>query len=287
MQSGERSIGRPPPHDVYDGRHHAPHVHARARFEVVVARMQREKGMSMGGGEATNSPYLRTAADTLCANIGFAEVDGPLKTLAVVSAMAGDGKSTVALAMARCYAALGNRTLIVECDVRRRTVARRLGVRPVGISGLQAVVLGRASLDDAATSTGEPGLWLLDAEAGIKAPSKLLGSKRFESLVHHLAEVWDYVIFDTPPLGAFVDGALVGAAADATVLVARQNHTERRALRAAHDQLTKAGANVVGVVLNAADQDSLEYYGRPEDRQGAHASDSAKHGRKLWGRRAR
>ena len=240
----------------------------------------------MVGAEAMNSPRLHAAVDSLCANVGFAEVDEPLKTIAVVGAMPGDGKSTVALAMARCYAALGSRTLIVECDLRRRTIAHHLGVRPTGAPGLRAVVLGRARLEDAIVGTADAGLWMLDAEVGINAPAKLLGSKRFARLVQQLGESWDYVIFDTPPLGAFVDGALVSAVADAAVLVVRQNHTERRAVRAAYDQLLKAGANVIGAVLNASDEDPLEYYGRPEDKQrlvvGAHAP--AAHSRKAWHR---
>lgn len=241
-----------------------------------------------------NNLKVRAAIDTLCANIGFAEVDTPIKSLAVVSAMPGDGKSTVALALAEGYATQGSRTLLVECDLRRRTVAHRLGIHRPDAAGLRAVVLGRIELAQAVVPTGFPGLWLLDAEPGITNPSKLLSSKRFERFVGRLGDSWDYVIFDTPPLGAFVDGALVAAVADATLLVVRPNHTQRKVLASAYEQLCKAGANVVGTVANGVDNEPSSdcYYVRPAEPvahrkttiSGAHVMGAQERPQRLWRR---
>lgn len=237
---------------------------------------------------------VRAAVDTLCANIGFAEVDTPIKSVAVVSAMPADGKSTVALALAEGYATQGARTLLVECDLRRRVVAHRLGIHRPDAPGLRAAVLGRAEMSQVVVPTSFAGLWLLDAEPGITNPSKLFSSKRFERFAGLLRDSWDYVTFDTPPLGAFVDGALVAAVADATLLVVRPNHTQRRVLVGAYEQLCKAGANVVGTVANGVDDEPASdyYYARPAESEtrrkttisGAHAIKAGERSQRLWKR---
>lgn len=91
----------------------------------------------------------------------------------------------------------------------------------------------------------------------------MLGSKRFGSFVGALEQTWDCVVFDTPPLDVVIDGALVASVTDAALLVVRSGKTPRRKLAKAYDQLLKAGASVIGAVMNCCD-DPEDDYGRYE-----------------------
>ena len=207
---------------------------------------------------------FRNALDTLFANVRFAGVDRPVCSLAVCATLPGEGKTTASVGVARRMAASGKRTLLVECDLRHRSLARALGVTQRGAGGgLCSALLGTAELQDVVVPTSDAGLWLLDAEPGIPTATEVLGSKRFGSFVGALEQAWDYVVFDTPPLDVVIDGALVASVTDAALLVVRAGKTPRRKLAKAYDQLLKAGASVIGTVMNCCD-DPEDDYGRYE-----------------------
>ncbi|WP_241963696.1 CpsD/CapB family tyrosine-protein kinase [Gordonibacter sp. 28C] len=191
---------------------------------------------------------VANAASTLYANIGFMGVDRPLRSVVVTSTVPNEGKSTIAVELARAMASSGKRTLLLECDLRRRSLARLLGVRPT--AGWWAVVMGEAELSRAMTHTGEGNLFLLDAEPGLPSPTDLLDSKRFRALFDALSRSFAYVVVDTPPVGMFVDAAVVAAQADATVMVVREGFAKRKGVVRARGQLEQAGANVVGIVMS-------------------------------------
>lgn len=199
----------------------------------------------------------QNAAKTLYANINFSSVDEPIKSIVITSTIPNEGKSTVATYLAEAAAQSGKRTLLVECDMRRRSLAGMLGAH--ARYGVYAVLSGQASLEQAVVGT-TAGMRFLDAEPHVPNPADLLQSKRFSQLVKKLEDSYDFVVFDTPPVGTFVDAAIVGAMADATALVVRENFTKRAEAAAALDQLRKADANVVGVVMNYCDAQSSEYY---------------------------
>lgn len=117
---------------------------------------------------------MRNAVNTLYANVRFMEVDGPLRSIVVTSSIPNEGKSTVALALAESMAALGKRTLLVECDLRRRTLAAKPNVHVP--CGLCSVVLGDAGLFEAIVETDRRNLFFLDAEPNVTCPADILGS---------------------------------------------------------------------------------------------------------------
>lgn len=202
--------------------------------------------------------HMQNAVKTLAANIRFASVDDPVRSILVTSSVPNEGKTTVAIALAEAIATGGNTVLLIECDMRRRSVANALGVH--ARSGVYSVLCGQARLSDAAISTSVRGMYFLDSEPHIPNPDVLLSSKRFRSLVSSALESFDYVIFDTPPLSAFVDAAVLSTVADGTLLVVGQNVVRRDELSASHAQLQKAGANVLGAVLNMCKSEKSEYY---------------------------
>lgn len=199
----------------------------------------------------------QNAAKTLYANINFSSVDAPIKSIVITSTIPNEGKSTVAVYLAEAAAQSGKRTLLVECDMRRRSLAGMLGAH--ARYGIYAVLSGQASLEQAVVGTAS-GVRFLDAEPRVPNPADLLQSKRFSQLAKSIEDSYDFVVYDTPPVGTFVDAAIVAALADATALVVRENFTKRNEAAVALEQLRKADANVIGAVMNYCDAQSSEYY---------------------------
>lgn len=209
---------------------------------------------------------MQNAIKTLAANIRFASVDDPVRSIVVTSSLPNEGKTTVAISLAEAMASSGSKVLLVETDMRRRSVANSLGVH--ARSGVYAVLCGQVSLADAVVSTAARGMYFLDCEPHIPNPDALLGSKRFRDLADSALFSFDYVIFDTPPLSAFVDAAILSTVADGTLLVVGQNVVRRDELTASYAQLKKAGANVLGAVMNLCKSEKSEYYTKYYSRGG-------------------
>lgn len=206
----------------------------------------------------TDRVFMENAIKTLAANIRFASVDKPVTSIAVTSSIPNEGKTTIAIALARAMAEGGKDVLLVECDMRRRSIAGMLGAH--ARSGIYAALSGQVKIEDAAISTSTRGLSFLDCEPHIPNPVDILSSKRFRTLVGLLEQRYDFVIFDTPPLSAFIDAAVISQIVGGTLLVVRQSFVKRDELLAAHDQLQKAGANVIGAVMNYCESEKSEYY---------------------------
>ncbi len=212
-------------------------------------------GKKKSGSDAA---VVQNAAKTLLANVRFASVDKPVKSIVLTSSVPNEGKSTVAYQLAQAMASGGNRTLLIECDMRRRSLADMIGVR--ARYGIYAVLSGQVELSEAVVPTQHANLSFLDCEPHIPNPADLLASKRFLHLVGTVTADYDYIVFDTPPIGTFVDAAVIAAIVDATVLVVRERFAKRAEVLGAHEQLKKADANVIGVVMNMVEAESSEYY---------------------------
>ena len=192
---------------------------------------------------------LQNAVKTLAANIRFASVDNPVRTICVTSSIPSEGKTTTSVALSNAFAEGGSRVILLECDMRR--------------------LAGEHSVQEAAVPVGtSKRLFFLDAEPGIPNPADVLQSKRFHTLLAQLSSQFDYTIVDTPPVTAFVDAAVAASVVDATILVVRQDYTHRDDVVAAYEQLVQAGANVIGTVLNCCDAaTSGHYYGYYKERR--------------------
>ena len=199
------------------------------------------------------------AAKALLANIRFAGVDEPIRSVVVASADSGEGKSTICLELARAMATSGRRTLLVDCDMRRRALAGMLSVH--GEVGIYSVIAGMAELERALMPTSVMGLQFMDCEPFVPNPSGILMSSAFERLMGRLDQAFDYIVFDTPPVCLFADASVIAATADATLLVAREGVTQRERLVEAYEQLKRSGARVIGTVMNGCHiNDSLYAY---------------------------
>lgn len=214
--------------------------------------------MAKKRNKSSNRLEIQNAAKTLYANIQFMSPDEPICSLVITSAIPNEGKSTVSIELARAIATSGKRVLLVESDMRRRALADALNLRPR--VGLYAVLAEDAQLKDAIVETDVPSMYFLDVEPSIPNPADIISSKRYRKLVTTLEQGFDYVIFDTPPVGTFVDAAILSTIVDGTVLVMRSNAPHRTELLHAYDQLQKAEANVVGICATFCEKTSSEYY---------------------------
>jgi tyrosine-protein kinase Etk/Wzc len=200
---------------------------------------------------------------TLRTNITFARVDRAPRTLVFTSAMPGDGKSTSASNLAITLAQQGLKSVLVDADLRRGRVHEIVGAARE--PGLSHVLLGRATLDDVVQilELEEGGATLRFIPTGIYPPNpaELLGSERMKEIIEMLADRYDTVIIDAPPLNLVTDAALLGMNADGVVLVARSGVTDRGALEYALSQLEAVRAPVLGTVLNDVDTKKERYYG--------------------------
>ena len=200
---------------------------------------------------AADKVAVQNAVKTLAANIRFASVDEPVCSIVVASTIPNEGKTFVAELLAQALAAGGRPVLIMECDMRKRSLAHRLGAHCR--HGLYGVLSGEVDVNEAVVRTSTPNLYFLDCEPNIPNPTDILSSKRFRGLLKSLRREFAYVVLDTPPLSVFVDAAVLGSVADATLLVVREDYVRRDDVVASYTQLKQAGAHVVGTVLNYCD----------------------------------
>ena len=172
--------------------------------------------------KAADRLVVQNAAKTLFANIRFASVDNPIRSLVLTSSVPNEGKSTVSMQLAAAIAQSGKRVLLVEVDMRRRSLADMLGVHTRG--GLYAVLSEQMPLRAATVPTSQ-GFDFLDSEPHIPNPVDILASKRFAGLVDRLSHDYDFVVYDTPPVGTFVDAAVLSTLVDATARQKRASIT--------------------------------------------------------------
>ena len=192
------------------------------------------------------------------ANIRSQSIDNEIKTILITSSVPDEGKTTAAWYLAQAAATAGHTVLLVEGDMRRRSLASMLNLHPQ--NGLVAVLTGGANIRDAVVPTTVKGLYFLDAEPSVPNPADLLASKRMDQLNDVLAEQFDYVIYDTPPVGTFIDAAVLGRVVDGAILVVRPGKVKRQELVLACEQLENAEVNVMGICTTFVEGTGSEYY---------------------------
>jgi capsular exopolysaccharide synthesis family protein len=212
---------------------------------------------------AASDPTSRPAEAyrSLRTSLQFARQDRPLRTLLVTSPSAGDGKTSTVVNLGSVFAQAGARTVLVSCDLRRPGFGQFFP--PDARAELASVLTGRQSLESAlAPVAGAEGLWMLGTRSVAANPTELLGGGRMRSIVAELAERFDIVLIDSPPVLPVADALILSGYADAVLVVAVAGQTRRAELRRTTEKLAQAGAPVVGIVLNkAGPQGDYGYYG--------------------------
>ncbi len=274
---------------------------------------KKESIINPSGNSANAEAYriLRT-------NIGFSGIDKPLHSLVVTSAFPNDGKSTIAANLAIFMAKAGKNTILVDADLRRPTLQEKFGL-PADKLGLSNAVLAFSLQDRPTTSSNHlmratslqpmdalsttnlslqpflhpvemPNLWVMPAGPLPPNPSELLDSKAMDRLLLALTNCGaEIVIFDTSPLLGLSDASILVSKTDATLVVTDIARAKRGSLKQIKAVLARAGANVLGTVVNKQPHKrtdsaySYYYYYRTEEvqhKEGNHkeGNHSAKNG---------
>jgi capsular exopolysaccharide synthesis family protein len=198
--------------------------------------------------------YRALRTSLLLSNLG-----APPKVIMVTSARPQEGKTTTAINSAIVLAQKGVRVLLVDADLRRPSVHKTLGMGPR--SGLSNVLTGNTTLEQAVTvSPILPNLFVLPAGSPPPNPAELLASSHMRDVLNELREQFDHVVIDTPPTLSVTDAVVLSPRVDAIILVIRSGQTTKQALRRARDILMQVNAHVTGVLLNAVDLTSPDYY---------------------------
>jgi capsular exopolysaccharide synthesis family protein len=204
------------------------------------------RGRSYGGYSA--SPLLE-AFRSLNTNLQFLSPDQPIRSLVLSSSVPADGKSTVATYLAQAAAAMGQRVLLVDADLRRPQLHVRTDLPNVW--GLSNVISSEINVDDVIQrSPLEDNLFVLTAGQIPPDPTRLLCSKKMRNLVERFQEAFDLVIFDTPPLLGLADARLLAAHTDGIVMVVGLGRTDRAVLTQVLYGLRTSHARVLGLVAN-------------------------------------
>ena len=191
--------------------------------------------------------YTQEAYKTLRTNLLFCGRD--VQIIAVTSHWENEGKTTVALNLAKSLTELGKRVLIIDADMRKSVMAGR-HTKAKNPAGLSEILTGIVKLSDGLYTTQYENLHMIFSGKYPPNPVELLGGKYFPMLLEETRKVYDYVIVDTPPLGQVIDAAVLAPFCDGTLLVMESHLIRQKYAKSLINQLNKSGSKILGVVRN-------------------------------------
>ncbi|NCF65022.1 MAG: polysaccharide biosynthesis tyrosine autokinase [Chloroflexi bacterium] len=197
---------------------------------------------------------------TLRTNLSFYSLDNPIRSLVVTSPAADEGKNQLVANLAVTMAQSGRRTVLVDCDLRRPSLhsffdlESEPGLTDRLLSEVDELPLQQTSIEN---------LFLLASGPKPPNPADMLGTKKIDEIIATLVEQFDIVLFDTPPVIAVTDAAVLGVKVDGALLVINAGKTRRDQAERAKELLEKARVRIIGAALTNAPRDSggAGYYG--------------------------
>jgi succinoglycan biosynthesis transport protein ExoP len=195
----------------------------------------------------------------LRASILYSRLGEPVKVVAVTSSLPGEGKTTTSICLGRATALQGQRVIVVDCDLRRRTVNRLLGAEPK--VGLLEVLSGEATLQQAISIDADTGAHFLPLAKTAFTPKDVFGTTAMDRLLDDLRARYDMVILDTAPILPVADTRVLAPKADVVLFLARWRKTPQHAIEAAFRLLAGTGAHLGGVALTQMDMKQQSKYG--------------------------
>lgn len=203
------------------------------------------------------------AINTLCTNLTFSG-DG-IKRIMITSCHAAEGKSTISMNIMRTMAKLGKKVVLVDADLRRSMITKdyKLQFPSPDCLGLTHLLAGMAREEEVLYATDIPGASIVPVMKTVSSSLSLLNSNKMEKLLELLAQYFDYVIVDAPPIGALIDAAQIARYCDGTLLVVSYNSVRKQELIDAKQQLEATGCPILGTVINQAEFDAYinrKYY---------------------------
>lgn len=195
-------------------------------------------------------------------NIQFCGDD--VKTILITSAIPNEGKSTVAMDLARSLTESGKRVLLIDTDMRKSVFVGRLRATTTTggeIHGLSHYLSGQKKLEDVLYGTEIPRLFMIFAGPAVPNPTEILEKKYFEELLKFGREHFNYIILDCAPVGAAIDAAVVAKHCDGAIVVIAQGMASGRLILSVKKQLEASGVRILGAVLNKVKKKKNSYDG--------------------------
>jgi capsular exopolysaccharide synthesis family protein len=226
-----------------------------------IAQIQYDKkdnGESLYVMRQPRSP-VSEAFRSLRANLEFAGVDKPIRRIVVTSSGPNEGKSTISTNLAAIIAQGGKKVILIDADLRRPKVHRFLSLpNQFGLSDLFRTNMPVSAVMQ--KSKEHENLFVITSGSLPPNPAELLASSRMDQILREIDQDADIIVLDSPPT-LVADAQVLASKVDGVVLVIHPAHTHADAVLATREQLNRAGAHVVGVVLNRIPRDRADYYG--------------------------
>lgn len=195
---------------------------------------------------------------TIRTNIQYSSVDQEVKTLMITSSGPGEGKSTTTANLAVVFAQQGKRVLLVDTDLRKPTV--HYTFNKTNTFGLTSVLTKQTTLEKAIFETEEKNLFVLSSGPIPPNPAELLSSQAMDQFLREAQELFDMILFDTPPILVVTDAQILANKCEGTILVVSSGVTDKGQVVKAKELLDTAHSKLFGVVLNNKTLKDTNYY---------------------------
>ena len=191
----------------------------------------------------------------------LSQADHPPQVILVTSALPREGKTTAAANLAVTLAQLGDRTLLIDADLRKPGVGRLLNLGSGKYAGLSSYLAGVSSLDLVTVQhPAIPNLSAIPTGPLPPNPADLLSSHKLTDAIAELRTKFKFIVIDSPPIMAATDAVILSVKADGVLLVVRSGETPKEAFTRTRDLLLSVKCHILGVVLNAVDSTAPDYY---------------------------
>ncbi len=193
----------------------------------------------------------------------LSRADQPPQVILVTSALPKEGKTTAAVNLAMTLAQLGDRTLLIDSDLRKPGIGKLLGTNGGPSTGLSSYLAGACDLPGCTHSwPGAPELSVIPSGPIPPNPAELLSSQRLVDAIEALRQQYKFIVVDSPPIMLATDAVIVSTWSDGVLIVARSGETPKGAFSRAHELLGGVKCRLLGVILNAVNTAAPEYYYR-------------------------
>jgi polysaccharide biosynthesis transport protein len=191
----------------------------------------------------------------------LSQAEHPPQVILVTSALPREGKTTAAVNLAVTLAQLGDRTLLLDCDLRKPGIRRAMNLTSDKENGLSSYLAGVASLDEIIFPHPTINNLATIATGPVPpSPADLLSSHRMREVISDLRRRFKFIVIDTPPIMAATDAVIVSSLTDGVLLVVRSGETPKEAFTRTLDLLGAVKSRILGVVLNAVNSSAPDYY---------------------------